>query len=147
MESSQHNQFDRELIVATARTLLRPRVLFRPYGRDPKYGMDCIGVVVWVGKQCGCLKGDYEPPLYAYPPQAEVFEQFDHLGVRREGPAHGAVAIFGRNHPQHSGIVAWSDGRWKLIGIDLNGHRPFVTITPMNVEHVWRFYDFRLAQS
>jgi hypothetical protein len=142
------HQVDRELIVRTARGLLRPRVVFRPYGRDPKYGMDCLGVVVWVGKQCGYVAADYEPPLYAYPPQSELFEQFDQITERREGPAHGAIAIFGRNdRPQHSGIAVWGDDRWKTIAIDLNGHRPFVTMTPLEMDYVWRFYDFRLAQS
>jgi len=146
MESSQ--QVDRELIVRTARGLLRPRVLFRPYGRDPQYGLDCVGVPIWVGKQCGYLPPDYEPPLYAYPPQAELFERFDDVCQWREGPAHGAVAILGRNGtPQHSGIAAWVDDRWKAIGVDLNGHRPFVTMTPLEMDFVWRFYDFRLAQS
>ena len=75
MESS--HQVDRELIVRTARRLLRPRVLFRPYGRDPKYGLDCIGVVEWVGKQCGVLPDDLTIPPYAYPPQREAFALFE----------------------------------------------------------------------
>jgi hypothetical protein len=146
MESS--HQVDRELIVRTARSLLRPRVLFRPYGRDPKYGLDCIGVVEWVGKQCGVLPVDLTIPPYAYPPQREAFGLFEEHMDRSMIPAQGAVAIIASaDAPRHTGIVDWADEKWKCIGIDVYGQRPWVTIIPLELEMVWRFYDFRLAQN
>jgi hypothetical protein len=141
------NAIDRGLIVRTARSLLRPRVKFRPYGRDPKYGLDCIGVVDWVGKQCGVLPHDLTIPPYAYPPQRESFALFDEYMDRAMLPAQGVVAILASpdGHPRHTGIVEWADDKWKCIGVDVNGHRPWVTMTPLDMDYVWRFYDFRLA--
>ena len=49
--------------------------------------------------------------------------------------------------PRHTGIVDWADDKWKCIGIDVYGQRPWVTIVPLEMDLVWRFYDFRLAQS
>jgi len=139
---------DRELITSTALSLLKPRVKFKPYGRNPKYGFDCIGVVTWVGKQCGYLPADYKLPLYAYPPQPELFEHFNEMAVRRDGPEAGCIAIFApAGLPQHSGIVVQADGQWQCIGIDLyTQHRPWVTISPLDQSKVWRFYDY-VAQS
>jgi hypothetical protein len=147
MESS--HQADRTEIVRTARRLLRPRVKFRPYGRDPNYGMDCIGVIDWVGKECKLLPADLVIPPYAYPPQREAFDLFNEHMDQVMNPAEGAVVIIADKDgtPRHTGIVDWADDKWKCIGIDVHGQRPWVTIIPLELDMVWRFYDFRLAQS
>jgi hypothetical protein len=146
--ASSH-QADRIEIVRTARRLLRPRVKFRPYGRDPNYGMDCIGVIDWVGKQCELLPADLVIPPYAYPPQREAFAMFDDYMDQVMNPVEGAVVVIADKDgaPRHTGIVDWADDKWKCIGIDVHGHRPWVTIIPLELDMVWRFYDFRLAQS
>ena len=146
--ASSH-QVDRELIVTTARRLLKPRVKFRPYGRDPEYGLDCIGVVDWVGRQCGLLPADLTIPPYAYPPEREAFNLFNDYMDQVMLPAEGAVVIIADKDgaPRHTGIVDWADEKWKCIGIDVYGQRPWVTIIPLELDMVWRFYDFRLAQN
>ena len=61
--------------VELARSLLQRRINFRPYGRNPEYGMDCIGVVIWVGWQTGLLPPERPIPPYAFPPSTADFEQ------------------------------------------------------------------------
>ena len=137
------SQADRDRIVTTARSLLKPRVVFRPYGRDPLLGLDCIGVILWVGKQCKMLPQDLDF-IYAYPPQREVFEMFDHHAIRVEKPNRGSLVIFTYDGetPRHTGICEFADGKWKSIGIDVQSHRPWVTMTPIETRMVWAYYDF-----
>ena len=70
----------REQITEKALELVSNRVRFRPYGRfpyEPKRirGLDCIGVLIWVGQQVGVLGevAPYKP--YAFPPAAEAFDE------------------------------------------------------------------------
>jgi len=137
---------DRDKITAAALSLLSPRVKFKPYGRNPKYGLDCIGVVLWVGKQCGYLAADLKLPPYAYPPQREMFDLFDQMAVRRDDPEQGCIAVFAYSEdaPQPAGIVVQADGEWRAVGIDPGGHGT-VTISPLDTVHIWRFYDFSSA--
>ena len=147
MESSQPHNATRELIVTTARSLLQPRVRFKPYGRNPKYGLDCIGVVEWVGKQVGCVEADFKLPRYSFPPQQEIFELFDTYAVRRDDLAHGSIAVFHRAEiPQHTGVVVWVDEMWKYVGVDISQYRPWVTMTPIEMKYLWRVYDYRMSE-
>jgi hypothetical protein len=92
------------------------------------------------------LPDDLTIPPYAYPPQREAFALFDQYMDQATAPAQGAVAILvsADGSPRHTGICVWADDKWKCVGVDVNGHRPWVTMTPLDMEYVWRFYDFRL---
>lgn len=49
-------------------------VRFRSYGREPKLGLDCVGVPIWVGQQLG-LVGAVEVPPYTFPPDPLLFDE------------------------------------------------------------------------
>lgn len=135
-------------VISIARGLLRPRVLFTPYGRTPSEGLDCIGVVLWVGKGAGLLPEALEIPPYSYPPALEAFGLFEEYMVRLAGPERGAVAILILDglSPRHTGVVEYSDDKWKIIGVDTAAGRPWVTITPLDLDRVWRYYAFKTGR-
>ena len=141
----------REDITAKAMELVEQRVRFRPYGREPfgskrTAGLDCVGVVIWVGEQLNLLKDVYTPP-YAFPPQKEIFDFFDVYGTEINEPREGAVVIF-RTHegsPMHCGILSQSSSGWMVIGVAPTIIRAYVTAFPLNEYSmgVWKYYDYK----
>lgn len=128
----------RERIIEKAMELVRARVPFRPYGRfpyEPKRirGLDCAGVIIWVGQQLG-LYGDVTLKPYAFPPQIEAFLQLaDYCDAITE-PSEGSIVIIGRREgsPIHCGIMhKVSDGSWAVIGVSPVMRRPYVTVYPI----------------
>lgn len=74
-----------EAIAAAARTLVGAR--FRPQGRDPAIGLDCIGVVAVAFARAGITvdaPGDY--PQRGGDP-ARIAARIDAAGLRRVAPA------------------------------------------------------------
>lgn len=143
---------ERKDITAKALQLVEDNVRFRPYGRDPYAenkrirGVDCIGVVMWIGEQFGLLK-DVEIPPYAFPPQREVFNLFDVYMTEIDEPREAAVVVFQTREgaPLHCGLLMAQGERWLVIGIAPHIRRPYVIVYPMEDHglHVWKYYDFK----
>lgn len=78
----------RAAIVARARRLLGVR--FRPQGRDPQHGLDCIGVAMMAtGMPKERVRRDYG--LHSNDPQ-EMHSEFDACGFVRIAPAAAGAA-------------------------------------------------------
>jgi len=109
-------------VVAIARSLLVKRVKFRPYGRSPEYGLDCLGVVIWTGREAGLLPPEQVKPIppYAFPPSTENFELLKDFLVPVEEISPASVVVFTATDmlPRHVGFVSHrgASGAWRLIG-------------------------------
>ena len=140
-------------IIEKAMELVSNRVRFRPYGRfpyEPKRirGLDCIGVLIWVGQEVGLLGeiAPYKP--YAFPPSSESFDEILPYVESRNEPAEGRIVILGRRDGTlvHCGLLhAASDGSWAIIGISPTHTRPYVTMYPIADcgDLPRQYYDYR----
>jgi cell wall-associated NlpC family hydrolase len=63
---------DREEIVAAARSTLGVR--WRHQGRDPELGLDCAGLIVWVGWETGHLPRDFDVSGYRRTPDGRTLQ-------------------------------------------------------------------------
>ena len=143
----------REDITAKAMELVEHRVRFRPYGREPfgskrTAGLDCVGVVIWVGEQLELLHNVNTGP-YSFPPQKQVFDFFDVYGVEIDEPREGAVVIFRtqEGNPLHCGILTRHADGWSWIGVSPTMTRPYVTALPFDRDsNVWKFYDYKCIE-
>lgn len=79
---------------------------FHHQGRQPGVGLDCVGLVIWVGQSLGLT--DFDILNYPRLPQGdqlrEVAEQAGFVPVPQERPGDIACFRLGRN-PQHVGIL------------------------------------------
>jgi len=135
---------DPEIVIAKARELLK--VPFVVYGRT-KRGVDCLGVVIWVGKEVGGLPEDFHMEPYTYPPKPQLWEQyfpqyFDECDVEP-----GAVLIV-RKHPNGSPRHCYFIGAnaQTVIGMDEALARLWVTETRLNDDiraRIWKCYRFK----
>lgn len=141
----------REDISAKAMELVNAKVRFRPYGREPfgskrTAGLDCVGVVIWVGEQLNLLH-NVETGPYSFPPQKQVFDFFDVHGQQINEPREGGVVIFRDREgtPLHCGILQSTSDGWSWIGLSPTLARPYVTVSPFDASagNVWKFYDYK----
>jgi hypothetical protein len=142
----------REQITAKALELVSNRVRFRPYGRFPYEprrirGLDCIGVLMWVGQQVGVV-GEFKEQPYAYPPSAESFDHIMPFMEPRNEPEEGCIVVLGRRDgsPSHCGLMHKAiDGSWAVIGIAPALHRPYVTMYPLSdcEGYPKTYYDYK----
>lgn len=94
-------------IIACARKCLG--TAFHHQGRAPGVGLDCVGLVLWVGQALGLI--DYEITNYPRLPQPErLFAHADAAGLRHiplERATGGDIACltFMRD-PQHVGLLS-----------------------------------------
>lgn len=153
---------DTAAIVAKARELLWPRVKFLPYGRTQRFGMDCIGVPMWVAAQLGIWPvfshdGEHRLPKYSFPPQAALFDEIfpNYAAEVPEGEIDaGDIVIIKNelNHPHHVGIVVPSriGDHLRLVGISLSRNAPFVAefnYSPDLVARTYKVYRYRNVQA
>lgn len=145
----------RDEITAKALELVSNRVRFRPYGRfpyEPKRirGLDCLGVLIWVGQQVGLVgeidEREYKP--YAFPPSADSFDQIMPFVVAKHEPEEGRIVLLGATEgaPMHCGLMhKVSDGSWAVIGIAPARQRPYVTMYPLSdcERYAKIYYDYK----
>ena len=128
-------------IVPEALKLLNTRWLHQ--GRNPKFGLDCAGVVVEVGKRAGFFSASFEDyNRYKRAPDSNKFEaHFDRYGDRipKNQVRDGDVAVFGTGlYSFHCGILFYDNGVLKMIhGYYQSGK---VVITPIDAKwkSLWR---------
>lgn len=93
-------------IVAAARRMVGTR--WRHQGRQPGLGLDCVGLVVCVGKELGLL--EFDTLAYAREAAPEGFVRYFREHGREIPPERlheGAVLAFREDkYPCHAGIVA-----------------------------------------
>jgi len=110
----------REDIVNLLRSLIARKVRFRPYGRNPDYGLDCIGIAIWIGWELELVDRERKIPHYSFPPSRDNFDTLDEFLVRTDEIQPGVLLVFsGRDGlPRHISIVSHrrDDGVWKMIG-------------------------------
>ena len=94
-------------IVAEARACLKTP--YHHQARKPGVGLDCVGLVVHVGKACGCLPAGYD--VTDYSPSPDGFELRRHLDEQlipipqaTMRPGDVILVAFAK-HPQHIGIL------------------------------------------
>ena len=133
-------------IVELASGLMKRNLRFRPYGRNPDYGMDCIGIVIWVGKKVGAIAEDAVIPCYSFPPSTENFEHLTEFLDLTEKVELGTIIVFLNDKtPGHVGIVTDKrDDAWILVG-SIPGTLQFgrFPLIPTISDNVWRMFDYR----
>ena len=133
-------------IVEYASNLMKRKLRFRPYGRNPDYGMDCIGIVIWIGKKAGAIAEDAVIPCYSFPPSTENFEHLTEFLDPAEKIEPGTIIVFLNDKtPAHVGIVTHKrDEKWILAG-SIPGTLQFgqFPLVPSISENIWRMFDYR----
>jgi cell wall-associated NlpC family hydrolase len=134
----------RDSIVAEARTWLDTPYLHQ--GRRKGHGVDCLGLVIGVGKALGLL--DYDHRAYSPQPDADLLcGECERYLVRREGLAPGAIALMWIAHrelPQHMAIVTeLAAGRTGII----HAHQRLGRVREHGLDAFWgkrvlAVYDF-----
>jgi hypothetical protein len=142
-------QTKREAIVSLTNELLARRVRFRPYGRNPDHGFDCIGVVLFVGKRLALWSKPVVMPRYAFPPQAEFFELFNEYCTKGSWQPGTIIVMTDKTgKPKHVGILSHqkASGEWKAIGIrpDMPPRFGMFTVTPDIEARLWGLFDYPL---
>ena len=134
-------------VVHLAGLLMSRKLRFRPYGRNPDYGMDCMGTVIWIGKELDILPDKRIPP-YSFPPSLENFECLNDFLDPTDTIREGTIIVFITDNktPGHVGIATHrrSDGAWVLAG-SIPGTLEFgqFPLIPTISDNVWRMYDYR----
>ena len=134
-------------VVALARSLLERRINFRPYGRNPDYGLDCIGLALWVGYEAGLLPRERPVRPYAFPPSTEDFKQIAEFMEPAPEIRPATLLVFTANDglPRHVGLVSHkgSSGVWRLVG-SIPGTMTIgeFGLLPGLSDHIWAMYDY-----
>jgi hypothetical protein len=135
-------------VVELAHKLLERRVNFRPYGRSPEYGMDCIGIAIWVGREAGLIPRDKPIPPYAFPPGTDDFKLIAEFMEPAPEIAPATLLVFSGDDkiPRHVGLVShWgASGAWRLIGSIPGSMRiGEFGLLPGLTNNIWAMYDYR----
>lgn len=146
--------FTRSDVVAKARELVgrgpdgKPTVRFRHQGRGPA-GIDCAGVIIWVGHQLGHQLSFDFTAYERYPSHQQVQKLFDkHLARKPRGLSEaepGDILLLrdiGIRWPMHMGILADGDGHRNLNIIHSWVAARGVVETPLRLE--WTFKGLRV---
>jgi hypothetical protein len=137
----------RQDVVRLARSLIERKVRFRPYGRNPDYGMDCIGIVIWIGWELGVKPRDCRIPTYSFPPSIDHFELITDFLVTTHEVQPGTIIVFTTTDklPRHIGIVSHrrEDGVWKMIG-SIPGTLAIgeFGLLPGLTNNIWAMFDY-----
>lgn len=94
---------------AVARALACVGVRFRAQGRDPAYGLDCVGLIAWAGR----VPGDRVPARYALRGGTAdgVAGRMDAAGLRRIAePGPGDVVLAEAGPWQFHLVLLTADG-------------------------------------
>ena len=133
----------RSEIVAEARTWLDTPYLHQ--GRRKSHGVDCLGLIVGVGKALGLL--DYDHRAYSPQPDAVTLQCLCELHlVRRDDLRPGSIALLWMAHrgvPQHMAIVTDLPGRLGII----HAHQRLGAVREHGLDEFWAkrvlaIYDF-----
>ena len=102
-------------IVAVARAQIGTRWVHQ--GRLPGVALDCVGLVVHVGRATGLVAPDFDVNGYSRAPDGDMLNQAGLHLVRIDGPELGAVIVLATEvEPQHVGIVAdYRHGGWSIV--------------------------------
>jgi hypothetical protein len=136
-------------VAALAADLMKRKLRFRRYGRNPDYGMDCMGIPIWIGKQLNLI-GDGRIPCYSFPPSLENFEHLTEFLDVTDRVQVGTIIVFKTDNqtPGHVGIATFErDGVWILSG-SIPGTLEFgqFPLIPTISDNVWRMFDYRNVQ-
>jgi hypothetical protein len=133
-------------VAMLADDLMKRKLRFRPYGRNPDYGMDCVGTVIWIGRELDLI-GDRKIPCYSFPPSTENFEHLTEFLDVTDRIQTGTIIVFktADQTPGHVGIATFErNGVWILSG-SIPGTLEFgqFPLIPSISENVWRMFDYR----
>jgi len=109
-----------EQLIADARELAQSKVLFLHQGRDPRFGLDCLGVLEYLGKRQGyCPDVPYSVAYPRSPNGRALFRQLcqsQHLTRidLSEARRGDLLQVCVRRNPQHLAIQT-SDGTPPLV--------------------------------
>ena len=133
----------RSEIVAEARTWLDTPYLHQ--GRRKGHGVDCLGLIVGVGKALGLL--DYDNRAYSPQPDAVTLKRLcdRHLACR-DDLRPGSIALLWiqrRDLPQHMAIVTDLPGRLGIV----HAHQRLGAVREHSLDEFWgkrvlAVYDF-----
>ena len=136
----------RDDVVRLAQSLLKQKVRFRPYGREPKYGMDCIGLAIWISYELELLDRKRELPTYSFPPSEANFRSMAEILTPADEILPGRLLVFTDNdgRPRHVGVVSHQrEGVWKVIGSIPNTLQfGQFGLLPGLSDHIWGIFDF-----
>lgn len=108
---SFHTSEMEHLIVKTARELVgkrpdgRPLVPFKHQGRDPRTGVDCIGVAVWTCHQLGIRVGEDFTGYQRVPEEVKMVRVLDSYFDRTEPRPGVLLCLRSGQWPMHVGII------------------------------------------
>lgn len=130
-------------VVATARQLVG--VPFQHQGRGA-VGLDCVGLLIAVGKRLGIAEHWREQPYRNFPSESMVRSVLDqHLDPWAGDPAPGCVALIRwRLTANHLGIVTDSDEPFALV----HAYHQYGRVVEHRADGIWRarivgLYQFR----
>lgn len=136
-------------VVEQARSLLG--VKWRHQGRSKISGLDCAGLIMYVGKEIGAVPIEYIYEDYGRMPDGVVFHKhFDtHLEIvnNRLKKQSGDVIVFKQdNYPCHCGIYVKEKGKETMI--HANGHPRVNKVVEHPISLMWKkrivaFYRFK----
>lgn len=122
--------FTKSDVLAEARTWLGVR--FKKGGRD-RQGVDCVGLLVNVGRACGVDLQDTTE--YSFDPHPEKFQELVYgqtLSVPFKDIEPGCIVLLRQSvFPMHTGIIS-TDHHGRLAVINANLHRREVVEQPFD---------------
>ena len=137
----------RDRVIDLIQNLVHQRLRFRFYGRSPDYGMDCIGLVIWIGQQIGSIAHDAEFPCYSFPPTTENFNHLDEYLDRTDDILPGSILVFttGNQIPGHVAIATYQQDKiWMMFGSIPGGFEfGYFPLIPTISENVWKIFDYK----
>lgn len=112
-------------VVALAREMVARDVRFVRFGRTPETGLDCCGMVQYIGQTLGLLPLDMVLPDYSYRSLAQpAFDALSFWMDEVDTPDDGDVVVLlgggRRPRPKHLMIAASDGAVRKLIGTPFN---------------------------
>ena len=109
--------------------------------------MDCIGTVIWIGRELNILEN--KPiPSYSFPPSTENFEYLSEFLTETDTIQEATIIVFVTENktPGHVGIASHrrDDGVWWLVG-SIPGTLQFgqFPLIPTISDNIWRMFDYR----
>lgn len=140
----------RQQVVDSARELVRRKVEFLEFGRDPAEGVDCIGFVLAVAIPLGLLPADAKVPAYSFRGlSAAPFAAFDEYMDRVTVPQPGDVVVMpmGRKYPVPRHCLFYDETADGPVVLGMHPLRGIAVAAEVSYAHlpVWAIYSFRYA--
>ena len=130
-------------VVASARGMIGTP--YHHMGRQHGVGLDCAGLLICVGRECGLVAADFDVPAYLPQPDGSSLVQWcdAHLGPRvgRDAMRPGdAVVVRAGVRPQHLALLGdYRHGGLSIIHASADAHPPRVIETRLMFSNVLRF--------